>query len=235
MSNSPLLSLPFMTQAQAQKHVTHNDALYKLDALVHLSVLSSGDTTPPGSPTAGDRYILGASPTGDWSTASQHDVAAYLNGAWEFFTPVTGWRVWVQDTKDWKYHDGSTWSVLDVVSGEFGSSTKIRITEEELTGLSGATATSTISITAGLIILGVSVRVTTSITGATTFDVGDGTTVDRFAAAVAISSGTTDRGAVSPALQASSVNVVLTANGSNFTAGAVRIAIHYIQLKASTS
>ena len=50
-----LLNLPYIAAAQAQKHVTHNDALNVLDALVQLSVLSDTVSSPPSrSPT---RYV----------------------------------------------------------------------------------------------------------------------------------------------------------------------------------
>ena len=43
------LLLPYILAAQAQKHVTHNEALRILDGLVQLSVLDRDLTAPPGS------------------------------------------------------------------------------------------------------------------------------------------------------------------------------------------
>ena len=62
------LLLPYILAAQAQKHVTHNEALRLLDGLVQLSVLDRDLTAPPGSPADGDRYIggLGAA-TATWA------------------------------------------------------------------------------------------------------------------------------------------------------------------------
>ena len=45
------LGLPYLLAAQAQKHVTHNEALRLLDAMVQLSVLDRTRTAPPASPT----------------------------------------------------------------------------------------------------------------------------------------------------------------------------------------
>ena len=50
MSDTPRLGLPLLAAGQAQKHVTHNDALMRLDALAHLAVASRAQTVPPGSP-----------------------------------------------------------------------------------------------------------------------------------------------------------------------------------------
>ena len=44
------LGLPYLLAAQAQKHVTHNEALRLLDAMVQLSVLDRTRTAPPASP-----------------------------------------------------------------------------------------------------------------------------------------------------------------------------------------
>ena len=44
------LLLPYILAAQAQKHVTHNEALRLLDAMVQLSVLDRNRTAPPSSP-----------------------------------------------------------------------------------------------------------------------------------------------------------------------------------------
>ena len=50
------LLLPYILAAQAQKHVTHNEALRLLDAIVQLSVLDRDLTVPHASPADGDRY-----------------------------------------------------------------------------------------------------------------------------------------------------------------------------------
>ena len=62
------LLLPYILAAQAQKHVTHNEALRVLDNLVQLAVLDRDLNAPPGAPAEGDRYIVKASPapTGAW-------------------------------------------------------------------------------------------------------------------------------------------------------------------------
>ena len=44
---SPILSLPLLQASQAQKHVTHNEALMQLDLLVQLTVADRTRTAPP--------------------------------------------------------------------------------------------------------------------------------------------------------------------------------------------
>tara|TARA_R100001244_G_scaffold25113_2_gene25462 strand:+ start:114554 stop:115786 length:1233 start_codon:yes stop_codon:yes gene_type:complete len=116
----------------------------------------------------------------------------------------------------------------------------IQHTETLLSGLTGATVTATSLIPAGALVLGVSARVTTTITGATTFDVGDGADVDRWGTAIVLTAATlvqpadyTDNTVVWQGSAAG--DVVLTANGSNFTAGAIRVVVTYMSLTAPTT
>jgi hypothetical protein len=120
-------------------------------------------------------------------------------------------------------------------TGANGQSTQLGQSTTLLSGLTGATVTATNLIPANSILLGVTARVTTAITGATTFDIGDGVTADRFGNDVAIALNTTSQNAIAPALFAAANNVVLTANGSNFTGGAVRLTAHFMTLVAPTS
>ena len=52
---SPVHALPLIQPAQAQKHITHNEALLVLDALVQLGVESFEDAAPPAGPAPGAR------------------------------------------------------------------------------------------------------------------------------------------------------------------------------------
>lgn len=233
MANTDNLSMPQIAAAQAQKHVTHNEALKVLDAVVMLSIIDKDLTAPPGSPAAGDRYIVGASATGAWS-GQDGNLAAYQDSAWEFYAPQEGWMAWVEDEQACYRYD-SAWVQQEAAQATNGSAIKMRVVEEELTGLSGATAVTSIAFPNQSIILGVATRVTTAITGATSFDCGDGTTVGRFGATLGVTLGSTNQGTIGPAGNYASTTVTLTANGSNFTGGAVRVSIMYIELQPATS
>lgn len=93
---SPLLSLPYIQPAQAQKHVTHNEALRRLDALVQLSVESRALTEPPTSTGEGARFIVATGASGEWA-GQDHAIALNAGGAWLFLPPNTGWQAWVAD------------------------------------------------------------------------------------------------------------------------------------------
>ncbi|SLN61523.1 hypothetical protein ROG8370_02833 [Roseovarius gaetbuli] len=102
------LLLPYILAAQAQKHVTHNEALRLIDGLVQLSVIDRDLTAPPGSPADGDRYIVGSGATGDWA-GWDLNVALWTDGVWMRLPPRTGWRVWVEDESLLLVHDGAGW------------------------------------------------------------------------------------------------------------------------------
>ena len=108
MADTPNLGLPFIIAAQAQKHVTHNEAIRTLDAIVQLAVIDRDGTTPPVSPTDGDRHIVGAGSTGAWA-GHDHGIAAYQDGAWAFFAPRPGWRAWIISEGALCAWNGSAW------------------------------------------------------------------------------------------------------------------------------
>jgi hypothetical protein len=115
MSNSTYLGLPYLEASQAQKHVTVNEALARLDAQIHLSVLSRVLTTPPATPVEGDRYLVAAAATAAWSGQSGK-LALWLAGAWVFVTPREGWRMWVADEDQFLIFNGTIWQGAGVPS-----------------------------------------------------------------------------------------------------------------------
>jgi len=103
-----LLGLPCIMPAQAQKHVTHNEALRRLDALVQLAVRSRSLAAPPPAPAPGDRHIVAAGAGGAWA-GHEGEIAAWLDGAWTFFTANAGWRAWLEDEQKLLVRDAGSW------------------------------------------------------------------------------------------------------------------------------
>jgi len=112
MSNDTAnLGLPYILAAQAQKHVTHNEALRMLDALVHLSVADRDLAEPPGEPAEGARFIVAAEASGAWA-GKEGSIAAWQDGAWAFFAPRRGWLCLVHDEAALLFFDGSGWQAV---------------------------------------------------------------------------------------------------------------------------
>ena len=110
MDTSPNLSLPYLAAAQSQKHVTHNEALRVLDALVQITVATRALAVPPVAPADGLRYIVAAAATGAW-IGQNLKIAAWQDGAWAFFAPRTGWLAWVADEAKLYVFDGTQWAI----------------------------------------------------------------------------------------------------------------------------
>jgi hypothetical protein len=119
MSNSTKLILPYLAGSQSQKHVTVNESLRKLDALVQLGVKSRTTTAQPASPADADCYILPAGKTGaQWGAMSNEAIAYYVDGAWSQLTPKEGWRAFVQDADELVVYDGAAWAPLAGAANE---------------------------------------------------------------------------------------------------------------------
>ncbi|MEQ1930347.1 MAG: DUF2793 domain-containing protein [Parvularculaceae bacterium] len=98
MSSSPRLGLSYLSPQQAQKHVTVNESLRRIDALAQLAVKSRSLGAQPPAPVEGEAYILPAAPGGaQWSAMAQHDLAVFQDGAWARIVPKTGWRAFIED------------------------------------------------------------------------------------------------------------------------------------------
>lgn len=110
MATTPNLAMTYLVSSQAQKEVTHNDALNDIDFLAQASVASRTTASPPASPSSGDVYIVASSPTGAWSGYAG-SLAGYYSG-WKFKTPEAGWRAWVRDESKYVYYTGSAWASL---------------------------------------------------------------------------------------------------------------------------
>jgi hypothetical protein len=105
---TPNLGLPFVLAAQAQKHVTHNEAIRLLDTLVQLVVVSRGSAAPPEQADEGDRYIVAAAASDAWAERSGQ-IAVRQDDAWAFLTPRQGWLAWVEDEERLCVWDGAEW------------------------------------------------------------------------------------------------------------------------------
>ena len=135
-------------------------------------------------------------------------------------------------------HDGMTpggWPAARIgdmaVGPTTGAMTQAGIVEAVLS-LSGATVTGP-AFPQGALILGVSVRVATAISGATSFSVGiDTGSTSLYLASVAAAAGSSGVGVIGVGLYWSATHLTISAIGGSFTGGSVKVAIHYINISA---
>lgn len=234
------LALPFIMAAQAQKHVTHNEALRLLDGIVQLAVLDRDLTTPPANPAEGDRYLPASGATGAWA-GWDGSVAYWIDGAWMRILPAPGWLAWIEGEAQLVVWTGSVWlpvvdamgfiaqaAAVAVAKEANGASTGMAVREETLSGLAGASVDSTIAIPNRAIVLGVSARTVTAVLGASSYDCGITGEPSKFGGSLGVAAGSSNIGVIGPTAFYADTPIRLTANGGSFTGGAVRIAIHYL-------
>ena len=116
-----------------------------------------------------------------------------------------------------------------------GANIQFGVLETLVSGMSGASVTAGVQIPANCIVFAVGARVVTTITGATSYEVGVSGNLSQFGSGLSLIAGSINYGLIGPTAFYSATSLVLTAAGSNFTAGAVRLSIHYMLCGPSTS
>jgi hypothetical protein len=111
MTDTANFGLPFIEGGQAQKHVTHNEALRILDTVIQIAVLDMSHATPPGAPAEGERYVVAAGATGAWAGYT-NVIATWQEGTWAFLAPKAGWCLWSIADASIFIFDGTAWQKL---------------------------------------------------------------------------------------------------------------------------
>ena len=106
---------------------------------VHLTVLEADVTSPPASPTVGDKYIVGSNPTGAWASFSPGELAVYgrteadpATLGWLNYVPRQGWRAYNADTSQMMTYGGATWTAE--TGGGGGTDITAILHDDSLTG-----------------------------------------------------------------------------------------------------
>ncbi|WP_242122876.1 DUF2793 domain-containing protein [Sphingobium sp. Sx8-8] len=101
-------ALPLLFAGQAQKELFHNEALTRMDMLLHGAAESADIAEPPASPAVGSCWIVAVGATGDWS-GQDGALACWTEGGWRFVAPRAGLSLWVADRAHAMRHDGAGW------------------------------------------------------------------------------------------------------------------------------
>jgi len=231
MTDTPRLSLPAIEAAQAQKHVTHNEALTLLDCLTQLTAESRSLGAPPASPTDGSCYVPAAGATGAWS-GWDNQLALFSGGGWLRLAPVPGLKAWVRDERLTLTYEDGVWRDGVALTANGGRVT-LRAKEEEvaLTGAYVETADAAF-IPNRAIVLGVASRTTLAIAGATSYCVGTASNTTQFGNLLNVALGSTNVGVVGPTGVYADTRVRVTANGGSFTAAKVRLVVYFLEMSA---
>ncbi|HYC75603.1 DUF2793 domain-containing protein [Brevundimonas sp.] len=107
------LGLPYLAAGQMQKHVTLNEALTRLDAVVQTAVVSRTEPTQPAAPPDGALYILPADPAGAaWSGRPEGALLRAEAGGWTVVEVPEGLVALVLDAGEVVVREGGGWVPL---------------------------------------------------------------------------------------------------------------------------
>ena len=231
MANTPTLGLPLLDPAQAQKHVTVNEALTLIDGLVQLSLISQSLMSPPASPTEGDGYLVPAGAVNEWS-GHAGEIALSANGGWIFVAPRTGWHAWIGDEAVSVTFDGSGWQLGVAAMSPNGAATGMRVLEFDHVVSAGSSNSTVGLIPAKAMVFGVTARVTSALTGSlTSWTLGVAGSESRYGSGLGLGQGSFAEGITSaPTTHYTAEPLVLTGTGGDFSGGSVRFAVHYLAL-----
>jgi Protein of unknown function (DUF2793) len=113
ITNGPNLGVMVNGAAGDVHYTQFMAALRALDGLVMPNVKGYLTNTPPGSPTDGDCYIIGAAPTGLWAGKAANVTRwSSTAAAWEFFTPKNGWMLGDNTTRALYRYTAAAWEVF---------------------------------------------------------------------------------------------------------------------------
>lgn len=236
MGDTKQFGLPLLSGSQAQKHVTVNEALARLDAVAQLRLESRIETVPPTEAEDGAAFAV---PTGAVNAWNGHEgsLAVFANGGWVYLAPIAGWRAWVADEGRFLVFDGYKWRAEVVAVSQGGAATKMRVVEFDHVIGAGASSDTIGMISSGEQVIGVTGRIMAGITGTlTSWELGVAGSTNRYGNGLGLAAGSWVRGlSGTPVTYWSDTALQLTAQGGDFGGGVIRLAIHSIQLEPPRS
>lgn len=231
MTDTAKLGLPLIAPSQAQKHVTVNEALSRLDAAVQLTVVSRLLAAPPAVSQEGDCHIVGFGGANDWA-GQDGKVAVRQNGGWVFLSPRAGWTAFVTEESAILRHDGAGWVEGAVAISPGGAALAFGVVEFDHAVSAGPTSTTIPAIAPGSLVFGVTGRVVAAVSGTlASWRLGVPGADDRYGSGLGVAAGSWVRGLTgSPLAYYAPSELLLTAEGGDFAGGTVRFAIHVATL-----
>lgn len=233
MSNETMrLQLPLLQSAQAQKHVTVNEALMRLDGLTNPVLESVTVVAPPAAVIDGQCWGVPQGAAEAWS-GQAGSIAVGANGGWVFIRPSRGMRAFVADRGTEAVFDGQAWFLGAATFGSMGAGLAFGMTEGEVTVRAGAVFDTGIAIPASVMVIGAVARVTQALTGTLqTWRLGTADSNNRFGQGLGNGAGSWARGMLgTPMTYYSSANLLMTGEGGAFTGGKVKLAVHWLELR----
>lgn len=246
--NTNRLALPYIMPSQAQKHVTVNEALRRLDGIVQLTLQEAVTATPPIDPQAGATYFIGQEATGAW-TNQAGQLAVWQDDGWIFVSPKRGWRAYLLDINALAIFDGVGWKPTEINSTSTNGAARDRVNlvggldfvvkrfSLDFTNSNARNVTFSGRLPQHHMAFGLTAVVTEEIRGPNSVNIGDQWSSNRFATTMGVSVGTQIRGLCNPPFvywEDSGLIVQVADEGPSsqlITGGKIDIALYLLTLK----
>lgn len=232
MSETARLDLPLVAAAQAQKHVTVNEALSRIDAAIQITVESRLETTPPILADEGESYLVANGAVNAWEDRDGQ-IASFIGGGWIFLAPMTGWQVFVTDESKRITFDGSFWidDLLAVSPGRAAMGAEV--IERDIVLTAGGLVETGFMIAPNTSVFAVTGRVLETITGTvSSWSLGVVGSASRYGSSLGLAKDSYILGlSGQPLAYYAATRLQLQADGGDFAGGTVRLAVHLLRFE----
>ena len=236
MAETANLGLPLLAPSQAQKHVTVNEALTRLDALAKGVLASRRTATPPVEARHGEVWAVPPGATDEWA-GREGELAIATGGGWNFVAPREGWRAYALDEGAPLRHDGAGWAIEGGpgASSASGAATALDVVEVEHAVGGGPISDTGPVIPRTSLVLGVTARVIEEITGSlSAWKFGNIGASNRFGEGLGTQAGSYADGLLSSPMafytSQQDRTLRMVAQDGQFAGGRVRFAVHFVRL-----
>ncbi|WP_417621164.1 DUF2793 domain-containing protein [Parasphingorhabdus sp.] len=110
--------LALLSAGQAHKELFHNEALARLDFLIHPTVQAIETDPATVVPVPGQSWLVGPGAVNDWF---DHDnqIAGWTENGWLFISPIMSMRVFVESSGCFVVFNDS-WHLADAIGSPVG-------------------------------------------------------------------------------------------------------------------
>lgn len=92
---TPRFAIPLLAAGQAHKELFHNEALSRIDFLMH-PIVQAIETDPANVvPVPGQAWLVGSGGTDEWLDQDDH-IAGWTGSGWLFIPPLASMRIYIE-------------------------------------------------------------------------------------------------------------------------------------------
>ena len=105
--------IPLLATGQAHKELFHNEALARIDFLLHPTVQAIESDPANIAPVPGQSWLVAPGATNDWLGHDDH-IAGWTGNGWLFIAPWALMRVYIESTDNFAVYRDS-WQLAETI------------------------------------------------------------------------------------------------------------------------